>query len=90
MKRELKNYEVVAFPLISEKTVGMIETQNKVSFIVHRNAGKTEIKKAVEELYNVKVIGVNTVLDRKGRKKAVCRLDKKFKAQDVATKLGVI
>ena len=88
--KHYKSFEVVEFPLITEKAVNVIELENKVSFIVKKDASKIQIKKAVEELYNVKVKSVNTVLDRKGRKKAIVKLAKDFKAADLATKLGVL
>lgn len=82
--------EVIVFPLISEKAVGSIEKENKITFIVNQKASKTDVRNAVETLYSVKVVSVNTVRDLQGRKKAIVTLDKKFKAQELATKLGVI
>jgi ribosomal protein L23 len=41
-------------------------------------------------MYNVKISKINVVRDMKGRKKAIVKLDKKFKADEVAMKLGVI
>ena len=82
--------EVIVFPLISEKAVGSIEKENKITFIVNQKASKTDVRNAVETLYAVKVVSVNTVRDAQGRKKAIVTLDKKFKAQELATKLGVI
>ncbi len=88
--KKLENYDVIIHPLISEKCVGMIESQNKISFVVNNKATKSDVKKAVEEMYKIKVQEVKIVNDLKGRKKAIVRLDKKFKAEEVATKLGVI
>jgi len=82
--------EILFYPLITEKAVGMIESQNKLSFVVKESASKQEIKKAVEDRFEVKVTGINLIRDRKGRKKAFVKLDKKFKAGDIAIKLGVI
>ena len=82
--------ETLFYPLITEKAVGMIESQNKLAFVVRNSATKPEVKKAVEEQFSVKVVAVNLVRDRKGRKKAFVKLDKKFKAGDIAIKLGVI
>jgi ribosomal protein L23 len=78
------------YPLITEKAVGLIESQNKLGFVVRESAGKQEIKKAVEDRFEVKVVAINLIRDRKGRKKAFVKLDKKFKAGDIAIKLGVI
>lgn len=81
---------VVQYPLLSEKAVGMIERENKLVFIVDKEATKTQIKKAVEELYNVKVASVNTLISMKGIKKAYVKLKPEYKAIDLATKLRII
>ena len=86
----LKDFEIVLYPLITEKAVGMIETQNKLSFVVSKKATKQTVKKAVQELYNIKIEGVRIVNDLKGRKKAIVKVSKEFKADEIATKMGVI
>jgi len=86
----IKAYDILKHPLITEKSVGFIEGENKLSFIVEKNATKNEIKKAVEDLFQVKVKEVNTLKDSKNRKKAFVKLTKEFKAGDIATKLGVL
>jgi large subunit ribosomal protein L23 len=76
--------------LITEKSVGLIEKENKLVFVVDKSATKHDIKKAVEELYGVKVAAVNTMISMKGRKKAYVKLKPEFKASDIATKLKVL
>jgi len=90
VEQRLAAEEILLFPLISEKAVGMIEAENKLCFIVNRKATKADIRKAVEDSYSIKVDKVRVVNDRKGRKKAIVKINKKFKADEVATKLGVI
>ena len=52
----MKNvYEVIRRPLITEKTTALKETQRSLCFEVHKDASKSEIKKAVENLFGVKV-----------------------------------
>jgi len=52
----MKNvYEVIRRPLDTEKSTMLKETQRSLCFEVHRDATKPEIKKAVEQLFNVKV-----------------------------------
>ena len=48
-------YAVIRRPLVTEKTTALKETQRSVCFEVHRDATKPEIKKAVEQLFGVKV-----------------------------------
>jgi large subunit ribosomal protein L23 len=82
-------YDILAYPLITEKNVTMMESENKLAFIVRRNAKKIEIKKSVEELYEVEVAEVNTMILPDGRKKAYVKLKEEYLADEVATKIGV-
>ncbi|MDI6892640.1 MAG: 50S ribosomal protein L23 [Actinomycetota bacterium] len=52
--------DVIVRPVVSEKSYGLIE-QNKYTFEVHPKAKKTEIRQAVEEIFNVAVTDVNTI-----------------------------
>jgi large subunit ribosomal protein L23 len=63
----LTAYEVILSPVITEKATAASEN-NQVVFKVHRDATKPEIKAAIEELFKVKVLSVNT-LTRKGKTK---------------------
>lgn len=54
-------YEIIRKPLITEKTELLRREYNKYTFEVNRKANKIEIKKAVEEIFNVKVADVATV-----------------------------
>jgi ribosomal protein L23 len=82
--------EVFLHPLISEKAIGAIERENKITFIVKKTATKDGIKSAFEKLYMAKADKVNIIKDMKGRKKAIVKVNKDYKAEDIATKLGVI
>jgi large subunit ribosomal protein L23 len=52
--------QVLLAPVVSEKSYGLIE-QHKYSFKVHPDAHKTQIRQAVEQLFDVKVLDVNVV-----------------------------
>jgi large subunit ribosomal protein L23 len=56
----MNSREVLISPVVSEKSYSLIE-DNKYSFRVHPKAHKTQIRQAVEELFDVKVEGVNVV-----------------------------
>ena len=76
-------------PITTEKAVMLIESQNVLTFEVDQNATKEQVKKEIEELFNVKVSKVRTMI--KGNKKHVyVKLKKNSPAIDVATKLGII
>ena len=61
-------YQVIEKVLLTEKGTRMTEEENKYLFRVNPAANKVEIKQAVEELFKVKVVAVNT-MNRKGKKK---------------------
>jgi len=85
-----KHKYIILFPLITEKAVDSIERNNKITFIVGKDATKKEIREEIEREYKVKVDKVNTVNDMRGRKRAIVQINKAFKANDIAMKLGVI
>ena len=62
-----KNYDIIRSPAITEKAT-LLSEANQVVFNVALGASKPEIKKAVEELFSVKVKAVNTIV-RKGKNK---------------------
>ncbi|MEE4235326.1 MAG: 50S ribosomal protein L23 [Anderseniella sp.] len=62
-----KNYDIIRSPAITEKAT-LLSEANQVVFNVALGASKPEIKKAVEELFSVKVKAVNTIV-RKGKTK---------------------
>ena len=57
--------DVLIAPVVSEKSYGLLDA-NKYTFLVHPDANKTEIKIAVEKIFNVKVTSVNTI-NRQGK-----------------------
>ena len=59
--------DVLLAPVVSEKSYALLD-ENKYTFLVSPDANKTEIKIAVEAVFKVKVIGVNT-LNRQGKKR---------------------
>ena len=63
-------YKIIRKPLITEKGTFQTESNNSYNFLVDLNANKAEIRKAVETLFKVKVLTVNTMV-RKGKRKGV-------------------
>jgi large subunit ribosomal protein L23 len=59
--------DILLAPVISEKSYGLID-ENKYTFLVRPDANKTQIKIAVEQVFNVKVTSVNTI-NRSGKRK---------------------
>jgi large subunit ribosomal protein L23 len=83
-------YEVVLYPLMTESASLMVEKENKLTFAVNLKANKGDVKRAVEELYEVKVESVNTQVTPTGEKKAFVKLHPDYRAADVAIKLGIL
>ena len=59
--------DIIFRPVISEKTYGLLD-ENKYTFVVDPRSNKTQIKQAIETIFDVKVVSVNT-LNRPGKKK---------------------
>lgn len=59
--------DVILEPVISEKSYGLLD-ENKYTFVVNPRASKTQIKKAVEQIFDVTVTKVNT-MNRRGKRK---------------------
>ena len=57
----MKAHTIIKSPVITEKSTDLSEKYNKYSFAVDGRANKIEIKRALEEVFKVKVIKVNTV-----------------------------
>ena len=62
----MDNINVIIKPLVTEKTTHQQTTRNAYAFQVNHNANKQQIRQAVEQLYNVKVVDVRT-MNRKGK-----------------------
>ena len=83
-------HDVILYPLMTEVTSRLLEIENKLVFIVNIKATKSDIKRAVEELYDVKVEKVNVTITPEGQKKAFVKLHPEYKATDIAIKLGIL
>jgi large subunit ribosomal protein L23 len=83
-------HKILLYPLMGEKATMLREKENKLSFIVAKDAGKTEIKEAIESLYNVKIVKLDSMITSAGNKKVHVRLDAKYSAEEVASHFGVL
>ena len=60
--------DVVLKPVVSEKSYDLIQNNNIYTFVVDKRSNKTEIKQAIQEIFEVRVVSVNT-MNRKGKQK---------------------
>jgi len=82
--------DVIFYPLMTESASLMVERDNKLIFIVNLKAGKSDVRKAVEQLYEVKVDRITVLITPQGEKKAFVKLKPEYRASDVAIKLGIL
>lgn len=61
MNKKNRYYEIIREPIITEQSARLIEDFNRYTFKVDKNANKVEIKKAIETIFGVKVVKVNTI-----------------------------
>lgn len=83
-------HTVVKYPVSTEKSIRLMESENKLIFMVDRRANKYDIKKAIEVLFKVKVLKVNTYIGPDAKKRAYVKLSEETPAIDVATQLGLM
>ena len=76
-------------PVVTEKAVMLIESQNSLTFKTDKRKTKDEIKKEFEEMFEVKVKNIRTLI-KNNKKYAYIKLNPEFPAIDIATKLGII
>ena len=80
----------IRYPLLSEKSVNLIEKENKLIFVVDKNTTKKQIKEEIESLYDTKVAEVKTLINMKGEKRAFVKFQEANAASKLATKLNII
>lgn len=83
-------FSTIKFVLMTEKSIQLIESQNKLVFIVNKNSSKDDIKKAFENAFSADVKEIKTTIDQKNRKKAFIKLKKEGEAGEIAIRLGII
>ena len=83
-------YKIIKYPLATEKSIRLMESENKLVFVVDRKANKKEIKEAIEKMFKVKINKVNTLVDPEGKKRAYIKFSDETPAIDIATQLGLM
>ena len=83
-------HAIIKYPLSTEKNIRQIEFENKLAFVVQNTASKSDVKRAVESLFKVKVAKVNVQHSFRGEKRAYVTLTGAFRASDVSADLGLI
>ena len=81
--------QVIKYPLATEKSIRLMEAENKLIFVVDTMATRADVKKAVEAVFKAKVNKVNVYV-MKGLKRAYVKFSKETPAIDIATNLGLM
>ena len=93
----MKKSSILISPYVTEKSMNHMsgtKTQkftdgNRIEFLVHRDASKTDIKSAIEERFDVKVDKVWTRIEKTG-KHAIIKLGDGYSAEEIGTRIGVL
>lgn len=86
----MDNTHIIKYPLSTEKSIRLMESENKLIFVVDRKATKEEIQKAAESAFKAKVSKVNTFITSRGEKRAYIKFSPETPAIDIATQLGLM
>ncbi|MDP6155696.1 MAG: 50S ribosomal protein L23 [Candidatus Thermoplasmatota archaeon] len=85
---EKSPYKILFHPHVTEKAMDHMDKGNKLEFLVHKNATKSQIKRAFEKIFEVEVVSVNTRNLPDG-KHAVIKLSEKYSAEEIGTRIGI-
>lgn len=83
-------YTIIKYPLSTEKSIRLMEAENKLIFVVNKKSTKKEIKMAIEEMFKVGVDNVRTFVTADGEKRAYVKFSSKNPAIDIATQMGLM
>lgn len=81
--------QVIKYPLATEKSIRLMESENKLIFVVDNAATRADVKKAIEIVFKANVDKVNIYV-MKGLKRAYVKFSKENPAIDIATNLGLM
>ncbi|PKK85948.1 MAG: 50S ribosomal protein L23 [Thermoplasmata archaeon HGW-Thermoplasmata-1] len=84
----MDSHDIIFHPFVTEKTMMLMDKNNSLEFIVRRTASKTQIKRAVEELFEAEVETVNTRITKEG-KRAIVKFAEGFSAEEIGMRIGV-
>ena len=90
MKMNADIQNIIKRPSSTEKSIKAMEAENKLVFVVNLKSTKSQIKKALEEMFKTKITKVTTHITPQGEKKAYVTFSAETPAIDIATQLGLI
>ncbi|MDD1676588.1 MAG: 50S ribosomal protein L23 [Methanomicrobiales archaeon] len=78
------------YPFVTEKAMMLLERENKLQFLVRREATKEEIKREIERAFEKEVTAVRTIMTMKGEKKAIISFTDEKAAEEILSRLGIM
>jgi len=89
-RNKMDKYAIIKAPLCTESAMKQIEDNNTLTFLTDLRATKTQIKAAVQAMYEIQAVKVNTLVRPDGQKKAYVRLHPDVEALEIANTIGII
>lgn len=83
-------YKAIKYPLSTEKSIKLMESENKLIFVIDSKATKDDVKKAVEKLFKAKAVKINTFMTQNCEKRAYVKFSQETPAIDIATQMGLM
>jgi large subunit ribosomal protein L23 len=80
---------MLKYAYVTEKATAQLDRENKLTFVADVEDTKDAIRQAVEEIYDVTVVDIKTLVTPKGFKKATVTLSSDDSAEEIASKLGI-
>ena len=81
---------VLKYPFVTEKAMMMLDGDNKVQFLVRREATKEQIKREIQKTFGQDVTHVRTVMTTHGEKKAIVSFANNKAAEEILSRLGIM
>lgn len=81
---------VLKHPYVTEKAMMTLEKENKLQFLVDRNATKKQIKREIEKTFEQDVTTISTVMTMHGEKKAIISFANEKAAEEILSRLGIM
>ena len=81
---------VLRHPYVTEKAMMTLEKENKLQFLVDKDATKKQIKREIEKTFEQEVRDVSTVMTMHGEKKAIISFDNEKAAEEILSRLGIM
>lgn len=81
---------ILKHPFVTEKAMMILESQNKLQFLVRKEASKPQIKREIEKFFGHDVTTVKTLMTTKGHKKAFVSFADQKAAEEILSRLGIM